>query len=93
MASDLVKRQVLPRAGRRTYAQCSGGHIGEVKEGSAGGTWKCECGVINSTHTDHAVQFIPFMHEHLGHEPVLVDSWKTYRNVLRQNNWHNELAD
>lgn len=94
MANDLVKRHVLPRTGRHSYTQCSGGHIGEVVDGSVGGTWKCgTCGQVNSSFEDHAVQFIPFLHEHLGHTPVMVDSWKSYQKILRTNGWHNELAD
>jgi len=79
---------------RRTYAPCRNDHVGEVIEGSVEGLWKCgTCNEVNGGHSTHACQFVPFMHEHLGHEPVYIDSWKTYRQVLRQNGWHNELAD
>lgn len=92
--SDLVKRLVLPRANRRTYARCVGDHIGQVVDGSVEGTWKCgTCGAINQAYHTHAVQFVPFWHEHLGHEPVYVDSWKTYKSILKQRGWHNVLAD
>lgn len=92
--ADLEKRFVLPRTGRRTYAQCAGEHIGEVIEGHPAGTWKCgTCQRVNSSNNTNACQFVPFYHEHLGHEPVYVDSWKSYQNTLRANGWHNDLAD
>lgn len=94
MASDLVKRRVLPRAGRHSFAQCAGGHIGEIIEGSIEGVWKCGvCENVNLSQNTHATQFVPFWHEHLGHNPVYVNSWKSYRSILRANGWHNDLAD
>jgi len=92
--SDLTVRRVLPRANRRTYARCAGDHIGEVIDGSVGGSWLCgNCGEWNHTNSTHACQFVPFVHEHLGHEPVQINSWKEYRSHLQANGWHNELAD
>jgi len=36
--------------------------------------------------------FKPFVHEHLGHEPVMVESWGHYKKLLRARGLNNELA-
>lgn len=37
--------------------------------------------------------FKPFIHPHVGHKPVLIESWQQYKSILKANNLHNELAD
>jgi len=81
---------------RRTFMQCSGGHVSEVQWRLAepgARVWECKvCGLMNRVHTNDACQFIAFWHEHLGHQPVHIDSWKTYRRELEKIGGHNELA-
>lgn len=36
--------------------------------------------------------FKPFWHPHLGHTPVLVESWSHYKKLLRERNASNELV-
>jgi len=36
--------------------------------------------------------FTPFWHPHLGHDPVYIDSWKTYKEELWKRNKSNALA-
>lgn len=83
--------------GRTTFKQCTGGHVGEVAdvEPAVGGyAWKCgKCGVMNHEYTNDACQFVGFWHPHLGHNPVYIDSWKTYRRELQKIGAHNSLAD
>jgi hypothetical protein len=86
--------------GRSTYMACTGpdggvGQVLEMKSGSGGYEWKCsKCQAWHFQQTNHATQFVPFWHEHLGHEPVYVDSWKTYQKALGtiSPNAKNELA-
>lgn len=84
-------------ATRRTYLQCPGGHVSERVVVDIRGNevfWKCgKCGLINRYFDNHACQFVPFYHEHLGHEPVYVDSWKSFRRELASIGAHNQLAD
>jgi hypothetical protein len=80
----------------KRYLQCTGGHVseqGETRSVPGGYEWLCgKCQTWNLVHTNHAVQFVPFWHEHLGHEPVYIDSWKTYRRELEKIGAHNVLA-
>lgn len=55
---------------------------------------KCACGGRFAwVPSAQVAVFKPFVHEHIAHKPVLIESWKQYRQILRQNNLHNELAD
>lgn len=85
---------------RTTYMCCTGaeGGVGQVLDTrAASGGYDWQCGKCQQWHfqlTNHAAQFVPFWHEHLGHEPVYIDSWKTYRRRLEELSPHakNELA-
>jgi len=35
----------------------------------------------------------PLVHEHLGHEPVLVKSWQHYNQLLKERNFSAPLMD
>ena len=93
----LPKRDDLVRAHSATrYLQCAGDHVSAISETRlvpGGYEWLCgRCQTWNLVHTNHAVQFVPFYHEHLGHEPVYIDSWNTYRRELEKIGGHNDLA-
>lgn len=45
-----------------------------------------------SLSTRHSTGFKPFWHPHLWHKPVLVTSWKHYRQLLAERHASNELA-
>jgi len=85
---------------RRRFMTCTApdGGVGEVLETRSvqnGYEWKCsKCDGWHTEHTQHSCQFVPFWHEHLGHEPVYVDSWNSYRQELGKISPHavNELA-
>lgn len=69
---------------------------GEMKEVIAENTrklGKCKCGGRREwVPTANVATFKPFVHEHLGHKPVLIESWQQYRRILKANNLVNELA-
>ena len=85
---------------RRRFMTCTanGGGVGELLETRfvlSGYEWRCgNCQGWHFQQTNDSVQFVPFWHEHLGHEPVYIDSWKTYRQKLAEIGPHvrNELA-
>ena len=94
-----MKSRLAPST-RRRFMTCSAndGGVGEVMETrvvASGFEWRCsKCQGWHFVQTSDAVQFVPFWHEHLGHSPVYVDSWKTYRRALAEisPNAGNDLA-
>lgn len=72
------------------------GKVREVRVKSLDDAPPCECGErmewVPSLATNHVTEFKPFWHPHLGHRPVYIDSWKTYRNELAKVGRSNVLA-
>jgi len=52
----------------------------------------CDKDALEWVPSSQVAVFKPFMHEHLDHEPVLVKSWKHYKEELQKRNLVNELA-
>ena len=54
---------------------------------------KCSCGAqLEWVPSCNVAVFKPFVHEHLGHEPVLIKSWKHYKEELKKAGGYNELG-
>jgi len=69
------------------------GKTEEVIAKSVGKLPRCTCGGRTEWVPSVRVNvFKPFVHEHLGHEPVRIESWSQYKRILRERNLHNELA-
>lgn len=88
-----VKPNMKDRVGNHTrtrYMSCTApdggvGQVLEIRAAAGGYEWNCsKCQGWHLERTNHACQFVPFWHEHLGHEPVYIDSWKTYRQALAE---------
>jgi hypothetical protein len=79
----------------RFDAQCGNcGKIEEVIARSVEGFSRCKCGgKMEWVPSVRVNVFKPFVHEHLGHKPVRIESWSHYKRILRERNLHNELAD
>jgi hypothetical protein len=95
-----MKSTVAPHS-RTTYMACTGeqGGVGQVLERQycqGGYEWLCsKCQGWHFVNENNATQFVPFWHENLGHQPVYIDSWQTYRAHLAAVSPHarNELAN
>jgi len=67
---------------------------GEVIKRNLKRLGRCACGgKLRWVPSVQTAVFKPIVVEHLGHKPMLIESWKQYREELKARNLHNELAD
>lgn len=79
----------------RYDCQCSNcAKILEVTAKDTKNLGRCDCGGrLEWVPGVRVAVFKPFVHPHIGHKPVLIESWRQYKDLLKANNLHNELAD
>jgi len=79
----------------RYDVECSNcGRRGEVVAKNTKRLGRCSSckGKLIWVPTAQMFAFRPFVHEHLGHTPVQIESWPQYRQILRERNLNNELG-